>query len=159
MSDEDRDEKLEQAVRRLQEEMERDILRAYGPTVLDHWKHPRNLGLLENPDGYACLQGTCGDTMEMTVRMDGDLVVACGFQTDGCGATVVCGSAATWLATNRTFIEALGAVNTRGILELLGGLPETDVHCAELAAETLRRALADHLANKGSAWKKSYRKT
>lgn len=158
MSDEDSEKKLEQAARRLQEEMERDILRAYGPTVLDHWKHPRNLGLLENPDGSARLQGTCGDTMEMTVRMDGDLVVACGFQTDGCGATVVCGSAATWLATNRTFIEALGAVNTRGILELLGGLPETDVHCAELAAETLRRALADHLANKSSAWKKGYRK-
>ena len=50
-------------------------------------------------------------------------------------------------------------MDDRGILELLGGLPETDVHCAELAAETLRRALADHLANKGSAWKKSDRKT
>jgi len=159
MSADDRNDKMEEAVRRLQEEMERDILRAYGPTVLDHWKHPRNLGLLENPDGYARLQGTCGDTMEMSVRMDGDLVVACGFQTDGCGSTMVCGSAATWLATNRTFIEALGAVNTRGILELLGGLPEADVHCAELAAETLRRALADHLANRNSPWKKGYRKT
>ncbi len=96
--------------------------------------------------------------MEMSVRLDGDMVVACGFQTDGCGTTTVCGSAATWLAMNRTFIEALGAVSTRGILELLGGLPEGDVHCAELAAETLRRALADHLANKSSPWKKVYRK-
>lgn len=159
MSDEDRSDTLEEAARKLMEETERQVLARYGPTVLDHWKNPRNLGLLEKPDGYARLQGTCGDTMEMSVRLDGDLVVACGFQTDGCGTTQVCGSAATWLATNRTFVEALGAVSARGILELLGGLPEADVHCAELAAETLRRALADHLANRNSPWKKGYRKT
>lgn len=158
MSDEERDDALREATRRLREETEREILRNYGPTVLDHWKSPRNLGLLYGPDGYARVTGTCGDTMEMTVRLDGDRVVACGFQTDGCGSTMVCGSAATWLATNRTFVEALAAVNARGILEVLGGLPETDIHCAELAAETLRRALADHLAHRGSPWKKSYRK-
>ncbi len=158
MSDEERNKTLEEATRKLQEEMERQVLQIYGPTVLDHWKNPRNLGLLEDPDGYARVTGTCGDTMEMSVRMDGDVVTACGFQTDGCGTTMVCGSAATWLATNRTFVEALGAVNTRGILELLGGLPEADVHCAELAAETLRRALADHLANRNAPWKKGYPK-
>lgn len=158
MSEDERNESLKEAARRLQEQIERDILAAYGPTVLDHWKNPRNLGLLEDPDGYARVQGPCGDTMEMSVRMDGDVVAACGFQTDGCGTTVVCGSAATWLATNRTFVEALGAVSAPAILELLGGLPQGDVHCAALAAETLRRALADHLANRNSAWKKGYRK-
>ena len=158
MSPDERSSKLAEAARKLQEEMEREILRTYGPTVLDHWKNPRNLGLLDDPDGYARLTGTCGDTMEMTVRVDKDIVVACGFRTDGCGTTVVCGSAASWLAVNRTFIEALGAVSSRGILELLGGLPEADVHCAELAAETLRRALADHLANRSANWKKGYRK-
>jgi nitrogen fixation NifU-like protein len=159
MSDDNRKINLEETARRLQEQMERDILAAYGPTVLDHWKNPRNLGLLENPDGYARLSGTCGDTMEMSVRVDGDVVAACGFVTDGCGSTVVCGSAATWLATNRNLIEALGAVTARGILELLGGLPEGDVHCAELAAETLRRALADYLAHKNEPWKKNFRRT
>ena len=127
--------------------------------VVERFQHPRNYGPLDRWDGHARITGPCGDTMEMSVRMDGDVVAACGFQTDGCGTTVVCGSAATWLATNRTFVEALGAVSSRGILELLGGLPEADVHCAELAAETLRRALADHLANKNSPWKKGYRKT
>lgn len=158
MSADGQKEKLEQAIQKLQEEVERDILVTYGATVLEHWKHPRNLGLLENPDGYARVKGTCGDTMEMSVRVDKDVVVACGFQTDGCGTTVVCGSAATWLATNRTFIEALGAVSSRGILAVLGGLPEADVHCAELAAETLRRALADYLAHKNEPWKNPYRK-
>jgi len=158
MNADDQKDKLERAVQKLQEEIERDILATYGATVFEHWKHPRNLGLLENPDGYASVKGTCGDTMEMSVRVDKDVVVACGFQTDGCGTTTVCGSAATWLATNRTFIEALGAVTSRGILEVLGGLPEADVHCAELAAETLRRALADYLAHKNEPWKSSYRK-
>jgi nitrogen fixation NifU-like protein len=150
-------ERLERYAREMQEAIERDILATYGPTVLNHWKHPRNLGLLDKPDGYARVQGTCGDTMEMSVRVDNDIVVASGFQTDGCGTTMVCGSAATWLAVNRTFIEALGAVTSRGILEVLGGLPEADVHCAELAAETLRRAMADYLAHKNSPWKKNYR--
>jgi nitrogen fixation NifU-like protein len=158
MSDDDRSEKLKQAVRKLQEEVERDVLATYGPTVLDHWKHPRNLGLLEDPDGYASVKGTCGDTMEMSVRVEKDVVVACGFQTDGCGTTMVCGSAATWLATDRPFIEALGAAGSHGILEILGGLPEADVHCAELAAETLRRALSDYLAHRNEPWKRSYRK-
>jgi nitrogen fixation NifU-like protein len=153
MSDDERKGDLQEAALRLQEQIERDILATYGPTVLEHWKNPRNLGLLENPDGYARLQGSCGDTMEMSVRVDGDVVATCGFQTDGCG------SAATWLATNRTFVDALGAVSSRGILELLGGLPDADVHCADLAAETLRRALADYLAHKKDPWKKGYRKT
>ena len=150
---------LEAAARKLQEEAERDILRTYGPAVLDHWKNPRGFGLLEKPDGYARVTGACGDTMEMSVRMDGDVVSACGFQTDGCGTTAVCGSAAVGLASNRPFVEALGAVSARGILELLGGLPEEHAHCAELAAETLRRALADHLANRHAPWKREYRKT
>jgi len=159
VSEDDRYDDLKEAARRLQEQIERDILAAFGPTVLDHWKNPRNLGLLDNPDGYARVRGNCGDTMEMSVRMDGDIVAACGFQTDGCGTTVVCGSAATWLAKDRAFVDALGAVSAKGILELLGGLPEADVHCAELAAETLRRALADHLTHRNAPWKKDYRKT
>jgi nitrogen fixation NifU-like protein len=158
MRDGERDDGLAEAARKLQEETERRVLERYGPTALDHWKNPRNLGLLDDPDGYARVSGACGDTMEMSVRLDGDTVAACGFQTDGCGTTMICGSAATWLALNRTFVEALGAVSARGILELLGGLPEEDVHCAELAAETLRRALADYLAHRNSPWKKSYRK-
>jgi nitrogen fixation protein NifU and related proteins len=159
MSPDGPNKELDEAARKLQEEMERNIVAIYGPAVFDHWKHPRNFGLLEDPDGYARVKGACGDTMEMSVRLDQDVVVACGFTTDGCATTMVCGSAATWLAANRTLIEALGAVSSRGILELLGGLPEADVHCAELAAETLRRALADHLANRNTPWKKSYRKT
>lgn len=158
MSEAERKDKLDAAARKLLDQIENDILQRYGPTVLDHWKNPRNAGLLTNPDGFARVEGTCGDVMEMSVRIQNDIVAGCGFQTDGCGTTVVCGSAATQLAEKKTLIEALGAVTRDGILRLLGGLPEEDVHCAELSAETLRRALADYLSHRNAPWKSHYRK-
>jgi len=58
-----------------------------------------------------------------------------------------------------TFTQALGCISAQEILKRLGGLPEADVHCAQLASETLRRALADYLYQKHSPWKKHYRKS
>lgn len=144
--------------RELQEQIMEQIRKRYSETVIDHWQHPRNFRKLENPDGYASIKGSCGDTMEMFVRMDRDKITECGFQTDGCGTTIVCGSVATTLAQDKTFIEALAGVSADVILKRLGGLPASDVHCAELAAETLRRALADYLCQKKNPWKKSYKR-
>jgi nitrogen fixation NifU-like protein len=159
MSDKAGKSRLEEAARRLQEEIDRDILRTYGPAALEHWRNPRNVGCLENPDGAARLQGTCGDTMEMFLRLDRGVITQCRFQTDGCGTTIICGSVATELACGRPVAEALGAVSQAGILKVLGGLPESDVHCAELAASTLRRALADVIARRGATWKRAYEKS
>ena len=136
-----------------------EIRRSYSPAVIDHLQNPRNFKPMEAPDGYAKVKGSCGDTMEMFLRVKDEMITACTFQTDGCGTTVICGSTATELATGKSFIEALGAVSAAGILEALGGLPDDSVHCAQLAAETLRRALADCLSQKYAFWKRSYRKT
>jgi nitrogen fixation NifU-like protein len=154
----DKDE-IEKFTRELQEQMMEQIRRTYGPAVIDHWQNPRNHKTIENPDGRAQLQGTCGDTMEMFLKVKDETIIECAFQTDGCGTTIVCGSVATELAAGKTLVEALGAVSAAGILKVLGGLPESDVHCAQLAAETLRRALADYLHQKSTPWKKIYRKT
>ena len=97
--------------------------------------------------------------MEMYLKIDKENISECGFQTDGCGTTIVCGSIATELALNKSFIQALGLVSADEILKKLGGLPQSDVHCAQLAAETLRRALADHLYQKRAPWKKHYKGT
>jgi nitrogen fixation NifU-like protein len=152
-------EEIEKFTRELQEQIMEQVRRTYGPVVLDHLENPRNFRILESPDGRAELQGVCGDTMEMFVRVKEETITECAFQTDGCGTTIVCGSVATELAAGRPLIEALGAVSAAEILKVLGGLPESDVHCAQLAAETLRRALADYLHQKNSPWKKNYRKT
>jgi nitrogen fixation NifU-like protein len=97
--------------------------------------------------------------MEVYLRLEDDVIRECTFQTDGCGTTIVCGSVATELAQNKTFTQAFGGISANEILKQLGGLPEADVHCAQLAAETLRRALADCLYKKRTPWKKHYQKS
>lgn len=139
----------------LQERIMAELRRTYSPAVIDHWLNPRNFRTLEAADGFARNTGVCGDTMEMFLRVKNDRIVDCAFQTDGCGTTFVCGSAATELARGRTLIEALGRVSAEGVLRALGGLPEESRHCAQLAAETLRRALADFLSRKKEPWKKA----
>jgi nitrogen fixation NifU-like protein len=135
------------------------VRRIYSPAVIEHWQNPRNFRKLENPDGHAKNKGSCGDTMEMFLQVKDDKIIECTFQTDGCGTTIVCGSVATELASGKPLLEALGVVSATAILRVLGGLPEDSVHCAQLAAETLRRALAEYLFQKSSPWKKNYRKT
>lgn len=149
-----KEEDLNKYTEELQELILEKIKKKYSEAVIDHWQNPRNFEKIENPDGYASVKGPCGDTMEMFIKMKNDRISECGFQTDGCGTTIVCGSVATTLAQDKTFIEALADV----ILKRVGGLPASDVHCAELAAETLRRALADYLCQKQSPWKKRYRR-
>jgi nitrogen fixation NifU-like protein len=145
--------------RELQELVMEQIKKRYSEAVIDHWQNPRNFKNIEAPDGYASVKGSCGDTMEMFIKMGNDRITECGFQTDGCGTTIVCGSVATTLAQDKTFLEALAGVSADVILKRVGGLPASDVHCAELAAETLRRALADYLYKKKTPWKKSCKRS
>lgn len=149
---------VEKFVRQLQDEIMEKIRRRYTPAVIDHWQNPRNFRKMESPDGHAQVKGSCGDTMEMFIRVKDDRIVECAFQTDGCGTTIACASTATELAREKAFTEALALVSAREIINRLGGLPESDVHCAQLAAETLRRALGDYLYQKSNPWKKHYRK-
>ncbi len=155
----DKDKDLEKYAKKLQEQIMEQIKNMYTEKTIDHWQNPRNFKKVDNPDGFAQLTGSCGDTMEMFLKMKDGVVEQCTFQTDGCGTTIACGSAATELAQNKSFTEALGRVSADEILRQLGGLPEESVHCAQLAAETLRRALADYLYHKRTPWKKKYRNT
>lgn len=141
-------EDLEEFARKLQEQIMEEIRKRYSHTVIDHWQNPRNFRKIKNPDGYAKVKGPCGDTMEMFVKTKDKTITECAFQTDGCGTSIVCGSITTELAKDKSLTQALADVSSGEILEKLGGLPEADVHCAHLAAETLRRAIADCLNQK-----------
>lgn len=151
MSQDDQD--LEKFRIELQKQIMEQIQKQYSHAGIDHWQNPRNFERIENPDGYAKIKGPCGDTMEMFIKISEDTITECTFQSDGCGTTFACGSVTTELAKDRAFIQALGSVSAEKILETLGGLPEADVHCAQLAAETLRKAFSDYLYRKKS-WKK-----
>jgi nitrogen fixation NifU-like protein len=152
-------EDLEKFAKELQDQILEQIKKRYSQAVIDNWQNPKNFRKIEKPDGCAQAKGSCGDTMEMFLKMKDDLIQECAFQTDGCGTTIACGSVATEIAKGKTFTEALASVSAGEILKKLGGLPEEDVHCAQLAAEALRRALADYLYQKRSPWKKHYRRT
>lgn len=153
------DQDLEKFAKELQDQIMEQIKKRYSETMIEHWQNPRNLAKMDHPDGYAQVKGSCGDTMEMYLKMKDNIIRECTFQTDGCGTTIACASVTTELAKNMTFTQALACVSANEILKRLGGLPEADVHCAQLASETLRRALADYIYQKHSSWKKHYRKS
>ena len=114
-----KDEDLEKYAKELQEQIMEQIRKRYSETVIDHWQNPRNFHSMDRPDGHAREKGTCGDTMEMFLKMKDDKIVQCTFQTDGCGSSIVCGSMATTLAENKSFTQALGAVSASEILKQL----------------------------------------
>jgi len=129
----------------------------YTETVVEHVVNPRNLGSLPNADGFATVTGPCGDTMQIWLKVKDNRVAEATFLTDGCGATVASGSMVTELAKGKTIPEAL-RIGQQDVLNTLGGLPEGNVHCALLAANTLREAVKDYLVLQREPWKKAYRK-
>jgi nitrogen fixation NifU-like protein len=151
-------EDLEKFAKALQEQILEQARKEYSEGVIDRWLNPRNMGKLESPDGYGKVTGSCGDTIEIFLRMRGDTIAEATWLTDGCGATVSCATMATELASGKTFTQALASVSGDAIIKGLGGLPEGNLHCARLASETLRSALEDFLQQQKSPWKKSYRK-
>ena len=155
----DKNHDLEKFAEQLQAQIMEQLKKVYSEKTIEYWQDPKNFEKMDRPDGFAQVTGSCGDTMEMYLKMKDGVVEQCTFQTDGCGTTIACGSAATEMAKNQSFTDALARVSADNILKQLEGLPEESVHCAQLAAETLRRALADYLHKKKTPWKKNYRKT
>jgi nitrogen fixation NifU-like protein len=154
----EKDRELEIFARDIQDQILKKIRKQYSDVVIDHWQHPRNFRKVKDPDGYGKVKGSCGDTMEMFIKTRRNQIVECGFQTDGCGSSIVCGSVATELVQNKSLTQALREISDDKILKILGGLPESDVHCAQLAAEAMQCALRDCLSLKKSPWKKFYKK-
>lgn len=118
--------------------------------------NPRNWGILDQSDGYARITGPCGDTMEISLIVKDDVIVKCTFDTDGCGATVSCGSIITDMATGETTSYARN-IDQAAILEYCEGLPQANEHCALLAAKALQVALEDFRRTRNNPWKKLYR--
>jgi nitrogen fixation NifU-like protein len=138
------DDEFDDFARELQNQIYEETKEAYGPVAFDRWLHPKYMGAMKDPDGYGRVKGTCGDTMQIFLRFEGERVREAAFQTDGCGSSTVCGSFAAELALGRDPDE-LVEITGETILQVLGGLPKEDEHCAFLAAETLHEALEDYM--------------
>jgi len=135
---------LDDFIKEIQNQINEETMEAYGQVVFERWLRPRYVGVMENPDGYGHVAGSCGDRMEIFLRFEDDHVKEATFRTDGCGSSLVCGSFAAELALGKKPDE-LAEISGETILEALGGLPEEDRHCALLAAETLQEALDNYM--------------
>ena len=93
------------------------------------------------PDVTARITGICGDTMEITLKIEDGVVTSAGYWASGCGPSSACGAMATQLATGKSVDDIPEIVDHKAIEKAVGGLPEDKVHCAELAADTLIEAL------------------
>jgi len=129
----------------------------FSAAVIDHATNPRNAGSMDDADAYASVLGPCGDNMEMWLKARDGRVKDVTFWTDGCGATIACGSMATELAKGKKLGEAL-AVSAEVIATSLGGLPDDHAHCAGLASLTLKKAIIEYMNVRKEPWKRAYRR-
>ncbi|MBW1701225.1 MAG: iron-sulfur cluster assembly scaffold protein [Deltaproteobacteria bacterium] len=135
---------LDDFVQDLQGQIYEETRAAYGDVAFERWLNPLYMGTIDNPDGYGCVTGSCGDTMQIFLKFENDKVQEASFLTDGCGASAVCGSFAAELALGKSPDE-LVEITGDAILKILGGLPKEDEHCAFLAGETLQEALNEYM--------------
>jgi len=133
-----------------------EMLNTYTDTVIDHAMNPRNVGSITNADGFACMTGPCGDTMEIWLSIRDGRIRDATFWTDGCGTSIAAGSMATEMAKGMTITEAF-RVTQQDILNSLGGLPEESAHCALLAANTIKESVRDFINIRKDPWKRAYR--
>ncbi|NWF77945.1 MAG: iron-sulfur cluster assembly scaffold protein [Chloroflexi bacterium] len=129
----------------------------FSAAVIDHASNPRNARSMDDADAYASVLGPCGDNMEMWLKARDGRVKDVTFWTDGCGATIACGSMATELAKGKTLGEAL-AISAEVIAMKLGGLPDDHAHCAGLASLTLKKAIIEYMNLQKEPWKRAYKR-
>jgi len=141
----------------LQEFVMEDARKSFSDIVIDHAMNPRNLGRIEGADGFARITGPCGDTMEIWLKVNGNMITGINFMTDGCGTSIASGSMVTEIAKRRAVFHAQ-KITQQDVMDALGGLPDESKHCALLAANTLKEAVKDYLRTKKEPWKRAYRK-
>ena len=135
---------LSDFTKKLQEKIYMEVKEEWGEDIFERWEKLLYRGKIDDPDGYACLTGKCGDTMEIFLRFEKERVKEASYMTDGCSSSNLCGSFAAELSLGKTPDELLD-VTGETIFNKLGNLPSVEEHCAYLAAETLQEALNDFM--------------
>lgn len=120
----------------------------YSQKVMDHFMNPRNVGEIENADGVG-MEGnpTCGDAMQLFIKVENDVIVDAKFRTFGCGAAIAVSSMITEMVKGKTLDEAL-SISKEAVAQELGGLPPQKMHCSNLGADALRKAIEDYRSKK-----------
>ena len=112
----------------------------YSEKVMDHFQHPRNVGIIENADGIGEVgNAKCGDIMKIYLKIDDDKISDVKFETFGCGSAIASSSMATELIKGKPLSQALELTN-KAVAEALDGLPAYKMHCSVLAEEAIKAA-------------------
>jgi len=120
----------------------------YSEVVMDHFKKPRNVGTIENPDGTGEVGNPiCGDMMTITIKVKDNRIDDIKFNTFGCGAAIAVSSMVTEMAKGKTLEEAL-KITKESVAKNLGGLPKNKLHCSNLGADALHKAIMDYYEHK-----------
>ena len=118
----------------------------YSEKVMDHFTNPRNVGDMEDADGIGTEGNpTCGDAMKIYIKVKDDRIVDAKFKTFGCGAAIAVSSMVTEMVKGKTLDEAL-AISKEAVANELGGLPPQKMHCTNLGADALKKAIEDYRA-------------
>ena len=120
----------------------------YNENVMEVFKNPKNVGEIENPDGIGTVgNASCGDIMQISLKIENDIIVDAKFKTFGCAAAIATSSTATEMIKGMTVEEALKVTNKK-VVETLGGLPSQKLHCSVLAEEAIKKAIEDYQSKK-----------
>lgn len=120
----------------------------YSEVVMDHFKKPRNVGTIENPDGTGEVGNPiCGDMMTITIKVKDDRIDDIKFNTFGCGAAIAVSSMVTEMARGKTLEEAM-QITEESVAKSLGGLPKNKLHCSNLGADALHKAITNYYERK-----------
>ena len=116
----------------------------YNEKVMDHFRNPRNIGVLENANGIGEVgNAKCGDIMRIYLKIEDDIIQDVSFETFGCGSAIAASSVATELIKGKPVSEAMKLTN-KAVVEELGGLPPHKIHCSVLAEEAIHAAILDY---------------
>ena len=126
----------------------------YSEKVMDHFMHPRNVGVIENADGVGEVgNAKCGDIMKIYLKIDNDIITYVKFETFGCGSAIASSSMATEMIKGKPLSEAL-TLSNKAVAEALDGLPAHKLHCSVLAEEAVKSAVKDYYDKNGIAYDK-----
>ena len=127
----------------------------YSEKVMDHFRNPRNVGIIENADGVGEVGNpVCGDIMKIYLKIKDDTIADVKFETFGCGSAIASSSMATELIKGKPVSDALQLTN-KAVTEALGGLPAHKLHCSVLAEEAIKAALQDYYEKNGIEYDRS----
>ncbi|KPJ58774.1 MAG: nitrogen fixation protein NifU [Planctomycetes bacterium DG_23] len=123
----------------------------YSAKVLEHFRNPRNMGQIEDPDGVGEVGNPiCGDVMKLYVKIDDEKIADVKFETFGCAAAIATSSMVTEMVMGKPIDEAL-KISARAVAQALDGLPPIKMHCSNLAADALKAAIKDYRSKKSAA--------